>query len=58
MAGAVACERFLQDNKQALELIEQAVALAPDSELAGDELLETKLRLKRKSSIGKASTRH
>jgi len=48
MAGALACERMLKDKSQALELINQALELAPDSPLAEEKLGEAHMRLQRK----------
>jgi thioredoxin-related protein len=50
MAGALACERVLKDQAQALELVEQAIELAPHSQLAEQRLLDAKKRLERKGS--------
>ncbi|BCU75848.1 thioredoxin family protein [Luteolibacter sp. LG18] len=48
MAGALACERVLKDPQQALDLIDQATALAPDSPLAQDRIKQARTRLERK----------
>jgi thioredoxin-related protein len=48
MAGAMACERLLRDYRQALELIDQAIAVAPESPLVEERLNEAKKRLKRR----------
>lgn len=48
MAGAVACERFIKDPRQALDLIHESIAMAPESPLAKDELKQAKLRLERR----------
>ena len=58
MAAAVACERMLKDAPQGLALIDEAMAIAPDSELAKERLPDAKVRLERrvaKAAAGSSS---
>lgn len=57
MAACVPCERLLHDNPQAIELLNQAIAAAPNSELAEDTLKRAKERLEKKLSAPKPITR-
>jgi hypothetical protein len=48
MAACVACERVIKDPAQGLVLIEEAIALAPESQLVKESLQDAKTRLERK----------
>lgn len=54
MAAGVACERMLKDPAQGLALVEQAIALAPESQLVGERLSDAKTRMERKLSAKSA----
>jgi hypothetical protein len=47
MAGALACERILRDYPQGLELVNQAISVAPNSPLVQERINEAKTRLER-----------
>jgi len=47
MAAGVPCERLLHDYSQGIDLINQAIALAPESPLVGERLSEAKTRMEK-----------